>query len=107
MHTKQINTMLWSLAALLACGAVAAIATIALPLETDVSTNPSTSQPARSATDQASPQLVAFGPIFQRQFRQALTDAPPSVSAEADTPTVFQLTLAGTIGNSLALLRRT
>ena len=99
MQTKRINTMLWSLAALIACGAVAAIAmAIALPLETGALTNSSTRQPVPSATGPASPQLVAFEPIFQRPLRQALSDAPSSMPAEAGTPSGFQLTLAGTIG---------
>jgi hypothetical protein len=107
MPSRRINTILWSVAALLSCAAAATIAlAIGLPLEMDRSIRNPTTRPASGATDAASPELAAFEPIFQRRLRQSLSDVATSMPAEAGTPTGFQCTLAGTIGNSLALLRR-
>src|SRR5438552_17442444 len=101
MTNRQLNTLLFSFAALLSCAAVAAVAlAIAIPLQSDRSIRAATTQPAPSAADFSSPELAAFEPIFQKPLRQSLTDVPTSVPSESAAPGGFQLTLAGPIGNS-------
>ena len=96
-----------------AAGTVAAIAAAFLiPLESTARDATPTTRPAsQSLASRDAPSLAEFEPIFQAVLRPAPTEAltEATVVAEAaPAPTVpdgIALTLVGTIGQSLALLR--
>jgi len=107
MNSRQINSVLWTAAAMLAIGAVTcATLTVMWPLSgglqsngdaiASASTQPSSLPPLESL------QAAANVPL-RRAAAAATTQAvTASNSVPADTP---PFTLAGTIGTSLALLR--
>jgi hypothetical protein len=107
MQSRRINSILWMLAAALATGAAVTLALGALlPLEIDPTSAETATRPnGRQSATAPAPELAAFETILQKPLRQSLTDSPTSMPAEAATPS-GQITLAGTIGISLALLRR-
>ena len=106
MRARNVNAILWMISALLCAGAVGAIALgVTLQLDGDVG-DLSNRDAIAPTTHSSSTQLASFELILARQWRQSLTESSSSMPAEAATPGgVSQLTLVGTIGNSLALLR--
>jgi len=108
MQSRRINSILWMLAAALATGAAVTLALgTLLPLEIDPTSGEAAARAniRQSATAPAT-ELAAFETILVKPLRQSLTDSPTTMPTEVGTPSGGALTLAGTIGNSLALLRR-
>jgi len=101
--------MLAILTTLLLIGAVATIAlALGLPLRNESDRESSTRHPAtRQSRTGSLPELASFEPILARNWRAPLNDAPAAANMppESGTPS-GSLTLAGTVGTSLALVRR-
>jgi hypothetical protein len=113
MTAKNVNLILWLVAAIFSLAAVGSLLFgIAWPLEDD---RQSVGTGGRAAATQPStgialPPLAAYEKLWAMQLRRNLGEAlPPSTrpsgvaSAEGSTP--IQVTLVGTIGTSLALLK--
>ena len=108
MNSRQINSVLWTAAAMLAIGAVTCAAlTVMWPLSGGVQANGDASVSASTQPSSLPPleslQAAANVPL-RRAAAAATTQAVTASnnSVPADTP---PFTLAGTIGTSLALLR--
>ena len=107
MNSRQINSVLWTAAAMLAIAAVTCAAlTVMWPLSVGVQANGDASASASTQPSSLPPleslQAAANVPL-RRDAAAATTQAvTASNSVPADTP---PFTLAGTIGTSLALLR--
>jgi hypothetical protein len=122
MNSRRINLVLWSAVPLLGAGAVAAVVVaLVWPLEQPPPEQP---RPARKLTVAAEdgagalPPLSAFEPIWQSPLRRRLgnkaaaptpAQAAAAAAAASAAPVTDQpppVTLVGTIGHSLAMLRR-
>jgi hypothetical protein len=111
MRNRRINAVLWSATAVFAAGAVAVMAWAVLaPLPV----TPAAGAPrdrARMSGDgrSALPAIESFEAVWQVRLRRPLVDGEPELAAGAvPTPasgTAPPLTLVGTIGTSLAMLR--
>lgn len=125
MNTRRTNSILWGTAAALGCAAVGVAATgLLLPLdgrsddEADVVRQAGPATRTASAGGPGLPPLESFAPVWtarlRRPFAVAETSPPASVvptpaavrsaATAADQPPP-PLTLVGTIGDALALLR--
>jgi hypothetical protein len=110
---RRINLLLWSMAGCFAAATVAAIAAAFLiPLESTARNATPTARPAsQSLASRDAPSLAEFEPIFNAVLRPAPTEALTEATVVADAapaptaPDGFALTLVGTIGQSLAMLR--
>ena len=108
MNVRQINLALQSAAVALASAALlSVIVGVLAPIETapKVATGLSTATPKDAAA--ALPSVDSFGPIFAKTLQgssvtAAVNNDPPP--AETGVP-VAQLTLVGSIGNSVALIK--
>ena len=113
MSERRINLLLWSMAGCFAAGTVAAIVlAFLIPLESTARNATPTTRPAsQSLASREAPSLAEFEPIFNAVLRPAPTEAltEATVVAEAapasTAPDGSALTLVGTIGQSLAMLR--
>jgi hypothetical protein len=112
---RRVNLLLWTLAGICTAGAVLSFAfAVLVPLEsaTGDTTVPATRPASQQLALRGMPALAEYEPIFSAVLRQPTTDAPPpsepavtvdvAPAAAADRPA---LTLVGTIGQSLAMLR--
>ena len=111
---RRINQLLWSAAGLFGGGAVLLLALALLaPLDSvALDDNPATQPASQGRATRAMPELAEFEPIFAAVVRPMPADAPPEpavvaadVAAPAPSTAVPALTLVGTIGQSLAMLR--
>jgi hypothetical protein len=112
VSVRRINFALWTSAALMAAG-VAAVLPLALLLPVEVipeAAAPGVNRSAatRSATDRL-PQLAAFEPVWKLDLRKSLSGevaaTPQAVPAAASVDGGLPITLVGTIGDSLALVK--
>jgi len=115
VNTRRINHLLYAAAAVLAAGAVAVlILGLTLPLD---SVAPETSDHGGASTDGAAaslPTLASLEPLWDLRLRSELTPGEPSqqqpaaarLAADvAPAPPGVPVSLVGTIGDSLAILR--
>ena len=113
MSERRINLLLWTVAGCCTAGAVAALAlAFLIPLESVARDAAPATRPASPAlASRDLPSLPEFEPIFNAVLRPALSEAPPEAAVVAQaSPTstaadAVGLTLVGTIGQSLAMLR--
>jgi hypothetical protein len=110
MTCRQINNLLWVAAGCL-CGLAAIILAVALFVPVDLTLSSETVAPSGRHPAQRSvtmlPPLQSFNTVLNRPLRRPLTDpvVVTSASPQAIPPQLVHLTLVGTIGNSLAMLR--
>jgi hypothetical protein len=109
---RRINQLLWSAAVLFGGGAVLLLAlAFVTPLDSvALDGNPATRPASQGRASRAMPELADFEPIFAAVVRPMPADAilEPAVVADvapAPSTAVPALTLVGTIGQSLAMLR--
>jgi len=112
---RRINQLLWSAAGLFGGCAVLLLALALLaPLDSvALDENAATRPASQGRATRAMPELPEFEPIFAAVVRPMPADAPsePAVVADVTAPApapstaVPALTLVGTIGQSLAMLR--
>jgi hypothetical protein len=113
MNARQINSTLHTSAAVCAAAAlVSLLLALVWPLKKQAAdVMPGAGSPAtHAATKNDLPPLAAFEPIWSMRLRQNLGTAPPPSVAAAPMPTPaastsVPVTLVGTIGTSLAMLR--
>jgi len=114
MSARQLNTILWSLATLLACAALGVLAIgVLMPLQpSPAATATSVGKAAAAgANTTAIPSVESFEPVLNRSLRIALNDAGPAAAraapaaAPATTAPAPSLVLVGTIGKSLAMIK--
>ena len=113
MSVRRINLLLWTCAAALAAGAAAVLAlAVMLPVEVApeaVGSGTSRLPATRPSTDRL-PQLASFEPVWNLDLRKSLTTTvatsqAQAVTAAAKTDNGLPITLVGTIGDSLALVK--
>jgi hypothetical protein len=120
LSTRRINLCLQLTAAVLAAAAVVSlVAGLMMPVETAAIATPASRPVQANAGMASSVTFESLGPVFSRSFRAPVptTEAaataaaenapaakPPTPPPEPVTP-VAALTLVGTIGDSLALIR--
>ena len=113
MSVRRINLLLWTCAAAMAAGAAAVLA-LAVMMPVEVTPLPGAARADRAPTTRAGtaglPDLVAFEPVWKLDLRKSLTaTVAPSqaqaVTAAAKTDSGLPITLVGTIGDSLALVK--
>jgi len=108
MNPRRANQLLWMAAAGMALAAVGVIAAaVWVPLASETVEAAGTRQLSRGSRDHSLPPLASFEPIWQLRLRHdmgATAGAQPVVAADvaADSAPV---TLVGTVGTSLALIR--
>jgi len=114
MTVRQINSILWTMTALLGAGAVIVIiAGVLMPVTADdaAMTRRAAEATTRQTIATALPPLSEFEPVFNAQLRQTLGDQPaatqvaPVAVAAAAPPEPTPMTLVGTIGSSLAMFQ--
>src|SRR5215216_2824256 len=108
MTSRQINMFLWSGTLVLCALAIGAVAWVILnPLKTEQPTQSTHSMPTTNPTSMVNlPSLSEIQPFLDKPLRHNFTGSSATTIAttqqnSADPP----LTLVGTIGNSLAMLR--
>jgi hypothetical protein len=109
MTIRRLNAILWLCAIVLAIGAVAApIAAWRLPLEAADARSTMPRAPKRAAgANPALPPIEAFEPVWKAPLRRPLVEAPPVQDAGpiASDAAGLPVSLVGTVGDSLAMLR--
>lgn len=114
MNTRRINQILWTCAALLGAGAVIVfVLGFVLPLDSRASEPPGTSTAPAGASGAALPSVASLEPLWDLRLRGDLLPAPESpqpatarlASDVAPASGNVPVSLVGTIGESLAILR--
>jgi hypothetical protein len=116
MTAKKLNALLWMIAALFGVGAVVALLYGSLlPIDRSMSIGGSSILPATQAASSSKiPPPAAFDQIVHAIYRQPLGDPAPQVtlvpvpattSPPGTLPGGLPVTLVGTVGNSLAMLK--
>ena len=115
MNVRKLNLSLWTLAAVLAAGALLSAAlALLLPVEVAYDEQAAAHQ-TRPATSQASPDaqlpLQSFAPVWALNLRRPLSDSPPATNTntQVENPGTTSgsgapFILVGTIGDSLAMV---
>jgi hypothetical protein len=114
LNARRTNVILWLSAALLCAGAAVSLALgLFLPIaDTDDSGKTAAQTPVLPATrsDGLQPPLAQFESIFSRRLRSAELEAAHVTALAPPIPGVSDasmpaMTLEGTVGNSLAIIR--
>jgi hypothetical protein len=112
MTSRQINVYLRTLSIAIGVGAVIAVLLgLFLPLATDGQSSAGAKPTAPVApvpTSNALPELASFSSIFAHRLRAPLGEQVPAAPAAAEVPAApapAELTLVGTVGSSLAMIK--
>jgi hypothetical protein len=113
MTVRRIKQTLWCTAAALAGAAVLiVVAAASLPVSEADASAPAIAHAEKQSGPVASlPSLAELQRVAQLPLRRGLNDEPPAtaqaviISAASEPPAAMPLTLVGTIGTSLAMLR--
>jgi hypothetical protein len=111
MTVRRVNAILWLCAIALAIGAAAApIAAWLMPIQTaDARAAAPRARQRSSNVNPALPPIEAFEPVWKAPLRRPLVDAPAAsqeqVTAVSSDAAGLPVTLVGTVGDSLAMLR--
>src|SRR5690349_4408186 len=110
---RPINLALWSATTVLVCGAALALsASFPRPLATAQSNDEPPTVPRVAVAPQGNDDFKQYEPIWSRSLRNLTTvaqapqpTAQPAAATSIADPNAMPLTLVGTVGHSLALLK--
>jgi hypothetical protein len=113
VNTRRINQLLHAAAALLAAGTVAVfVFGLTLPLDSSEPRPPQHAAASSNDGGAALPSIASLEPLWDLHLRSELTPAAPSqqqparlAADAAPVPPNLPISLVGTIGDSLAILR--